>query len=187
MKRDLEEETLMGSSRIGTLVVVLALSFAVSAAAQRGVGQWVGVAQRAEKPAIETISGTLKEVKIGRCERTTGRSLLGVHMIVAVEEKSIDLHLGPAAALEDVVVQLSADQPITFEAFRTDVMPEDAYVAKSLTVSETTFDLRDDNLRPYWAIGPRGDRRDGRGMEAGRGWGRSQGWRARAGGGGCWW
>jgi hypothetical protein len=177
----------MRISMIGTLVVMLALAFAVSAAAQRGVGQWVGVAQRAEKPAIETISGILKEVKIGSWGRTIGRSLLGVHIIVAVDEKSINLHLGPAAALEDAVVQLSADQPITFEAFRTDVMPDDVYVAKSLKVSGTIFDLRDDNLRPYWAIGPRGGRRGGRGMEAGRGWGRGQGRGARARTGSCWW
>jgi hypothetical protein len=184
----LEEDISMRTLQVGTLVIVWALSFAVPAAAQRGVGESAGVAQQAQKPAIETISGTLKEVKTGSCERTTGRSLLGVHLIVeAVDEKTINLHLGPAAALEDVVGQLSAGQPITFEAFRTDVMPEDAYVAKSLTVSETTFDLRDDNLRPHWAIGPRGGRGGGRGMGAGRGWGRGQGRGARAGAGSCWW
>jgi len=94
-----------------------------------------------KEPAIETISGTIKEIKTGPCERTTGRSLLGVHLIVeAANGKTINVHLGPAAALENVLDQLSGGQTITFEAFRTDVMPEDAYVAKSLTVSDTTFD-----------------------------------------------
>jgi hypothetical protein len=178
----------MRTLQVGTLVLVLASSFAVPAAAQRGMGESAGVAQQAQKPAVERISGTIKDIETGSCKRTTGRSLLGVHLIVeAANDKTLNVHLGPAAALEDVVGQLSADQPITFEAFRTDLMPEDAYVAKSLTVSETTFDLRDDNLRPHWAIGPRGGRGGGRGMGAGRGWGRGQGRGARAGSGVCWW
>jgi hypothetical protein len=165
---------------------VSALSFAVPAAAQRGVGESAGVAQQAQKPATETISGIIKDIKIGSCERTTGHSLVGVHLIVeAANAKTINLHLGPAAALEDVVDQLSSGQPITSEAFRTDVMPENAYVAKSLTVGDTTFDLRDDNLRPHWAIGARGGRGGGQGMGAGRGKGQGRG--ARAGAGDCWW
>jgi hypothetical protein len=66
-------------------------------------------------------------------------------------------------------------------------MPENAYVAKSLTVSDTAFDLRDDNLRPHWAIGPRGACGSGRGVGRGRGHGPDQGRGARAGAGGCWW
>jgi hypothetical protein len=143
------------------------------------MGELGGIAQQAQKPAIETISGTIKEIKTGSCERTTGPSLLGVHLIVeAANGKTINVHLGPAAALENVLDELSGGQAITFEAFRTDIMPEDARVAKSLTVSDTTFDLRDDILRPHWAIGRRGDRGGGRGMGAGRGQGQGRG---------CWW
>jgi hypothetical protein len=36
-------------------------------------------------------------------------------------------------------------------------MPADAYVAKSLKMGDTTFDLRDDTLRPKWAIAPKVD------------------------------
>jgi hypothetical protein len=45
-------------------------------------------------------------------------SLEGVHLIVQADSgKPINLHLGPEAALEEVVDQLSAGQQITFEAF----------------------------------------------------------------------
>ena len=175
----------MRNFQLGVAVaLLLGLLFAMPAAAQKGMGEPTGVARQAVKPPIETMSGTIKDIKTGPCERTTGRSLEGVHLIVQAENgKTINLHLGPAAALEDVLDQLSAGQQITFEAFRTDAMPQDAYVAKSLKAGDTTFELRDDTLRPNWAIAARGGRGGGPGMEAGRGQGRGPG----PGGGGCYW
>jgi hypothetical protein len=162
----------------------LGLLCAMPAAAQKGMGEPTGVGQQAVKPPIETMTGTITEIKTGACERTTGRSLEGVHLLVQAESgKTINLHLGPAAALEGVLDHLSAGQKITFEAFRTDAMPQDAYVAKSLKVGDTTFDLRDDSLRPNWAIAARGGRGGGPGMGAGRGQGRGPG----QGVGGCYW
>ena len=96
------------------MALLLGLLFAVPAAAQKGMGEPTGVARQAVKPPIETMSGTIKDIKIGPCERTTGRSLEGVHLIVQAENgKTINLHLGPAAALEDVLDQLSAGQQIS--------------------------------------------------------------------------
>ena len=91
------------------MALLLMLVFAAPAAAQKGMGEPTGVARQAEKPPIETMSGTIKDIKTGPCERTTGRSLEGVHLIVQAQNgKTINLHLGPAAALEDVLDQLSA-------------------------------------------------------------------------------
>ena len=154
------------------------------AAAQKGIGEVIGVAWQAVTPPIETMSGTIKDIKTGPCERTTGGSLEGVHLIVQAESgKTINLHLGPAAALEDVLDQLSAGQQITFEAFRTDAMPQDAYVANSLKAGDTTFDLRGDSLRPSWAMAARGGQGGGPGMGTGRG----QGWGPGPGAGACYW
>jgi hypothetical protein len=105
--------------------------------------------------------------------------------VQAESGKTINLHLGPAAALEDVLDRLSAGQQITFEAFRTDAMPQDAYVSKSLKAGDSTFDLRDDSLRPNWAIAARGGRGGGTGMGAGRGQG--QGRDPGPVGGACYW
>ena len=166
------------------MALLLGLLGAMPAAAQKGMGEPTGVARQAVKPPIETMSGTIKDIKVAPCERTTGRSLEGVHLIVQTEQgKTVNLHLGPSAALEDVLDQLSAGQQITFEAFRTDAMPQDAYVAKSLKIGDTAFELRDDNLRPKWAIAAQGGR-GGPGMGGGRGQGQGRG----AGpGGGCYW
>jgi hypothetical protein len=172
--------------RLASMALFSTLLFTMPAAAQKGAGEATGVARQAVKPPIETMSGTIKEIKVGPCERTTGRSLEGAHLIVqAADGKTINLHLGPTAALEDVLDQLSAGQQISFEAFRTDAMPPDAYVAKTLRTGDTTFALRDDTLRPNWAIAAQGGRGSGPGMGGGRGQGPGRG--AGSGGGGCYW
>lgn len=128
------------------------------AMAQKGTGEPGGVARQAVKPPIEAMSGTIKEIKKERCEKTTGRFVEGVHLIVQAQDnnRTINLHLGPASPLADVVQQLSPGQEVSFDAFRTDRMPKDAYVAKSLTAGGKTFALRGDSLRPKWASRGRG-------------------------------
>jgi len=40
------------------------------------------------------MSGTVKDIKIGTCEQTTGRSFTGEHLIVETDEgKEVNLHL----------------------------------------------------------------------------------------------
>ena len=161
------------------LILLPGLVCAVPAAAQKGMGEPTGVAREVVKPPVETMSGAIKAIDKGPCKRTTGRSMEGVHLIVQAQGgQTINLHLGPTAALDDMLDHLSAGEQITFEAFRTDAMPQDAYVAKSLTAGGQTFELRDDALRPNWAIGGRGG---GQGMGGGRGQGMG------AEGGGCYW
>ena len=147
------------------------VSFVASATAQKGMGEPGGVARQAVKPPSEVMSGTIKDIKTGRCERTTGRFVEGVHLIVqAQDNRTINLHLGPASPLADIVQKLAPGQEITFEAFRTDRMPKDAYVAKSLTAGGKPFALRNDSLRPKWAS-RRGGKGGGRGMAGGLGQG----------------
>lgn len=145
---------------------------AVPAIAQKGTGEPAGVAQQARKPPIEALSGTINEIKIGRCEKTSGRSLEGAHLIVQTSDaRTINLHLGPTFALREELKQLAVGQAISIEAFRTERLPKDAYIAKSVKSGDKVFALRNDNLRPKWA---------GRG----RGWGRGRG--MGHGGGACW-
>jgi hypothetical protein len=61
--------------------------------------------------------------------------------------------LGPTFALRDELKQLAAGQEISFEAFRTDRMPKDAYIAKTVKAGGKVFAFRNDNLRPRWAGG----------------------------------
>jgi len=147
-------------------------AIAAPALAQKGTGEPSGIARQGLKLPIEAMSGTIKDIKIGPCEKTTGRSAEGAHLTVQTPDaKTINLHLGPTFALRDQLKKLSVGQDISFEAFRTQRMPKDAYIAKSIKAGDKVFTLRNDSLRPIWARGRGG----GRGESMGRG------------SGACWW
>ncbi len=184
---------------VSTIAAVLLMC--APAAAQKGTGEPTGVARQAIKPTVTEYSGVVTDVKIGPCEFTTGRSLVGAHLVVRTgTEGAVNLHLGPRDAVQPVIDAAPAGTPIMFEAFRTDAMPADAYVAKSITVDGETMALRDDTLRPTWAMGPggggmgpgqgQGTMGQGQGMGSRRGQGAGMGPGSAAPGGGrnpCWW
>jgi hypothetical protein len=158
------------------MVLFAALLLSMSALAQKGTGETTGVAQQAVKPPVITVSGQVLEIKTGPCENTTGQSPVGTHLIVQSEDgANLNIHLGPENAVDHIVDQLTIGQTVTFEAFRTERLPDNAYIAKSLLLDDKVIYLRDDNLRPSWAYG--------RGMGQGRGPGMGQG---RGRWGSCW-
>ncbi len=78
---------------------------------------------------------------------------MGTHLIVQSGETIFNIHLGPEKAVDHVVDQLAIGSLVTLAVFRTEEMPEDAYIAKSLHLEDKVIHLRDDNLRPSWASG----------------------------------
>jgi len=125
-----------------------------AAYAQKGTGDATGVAQQAVKPEVTSLSGKLLEIKTGPCEKTTGRSPVGTHIILETAKKEkVNVHLGPATAVAEAVAELTIGQEITVKAFRTDKLKDHHYVAVSLSFDKTTIELRDDALRPAWAQG----------------------------------
>lgn len=155
------------------LAFIAAAMIGGTAFAQKGTGDPTGMARRADRPAIVSMSGAVKDTKIGPCKLTTGRSAEGAHLIVQAQDKTVNLHLGPSAAVGDVLKAAPVGQQISFDAFRTDRMPPDAFIAKSVKAGDQTFVLRDDNLRPKWALGRGGGR--GQGAGNGPGFGRGRG------------
>ncbi len=141
-----------------------------SAWAQRGVGDPVGLAQQAQRPEIVTLSGRLVEIHTGPCESTTGRAFVGTHLFLETPDGAkLNLHLGPAPAVARIVETLSMGQQLVVQAFRTEKMKEQHYVARLIAAGDAKFELRDENLRPAWAQGP------GRGAWGGAGGGRGRG------------
>jgi predicted Fe-Mo cluster-binding NifX family protein len=69
----------------------------------------------------------------------------------AVDGKTLNIHLGPAAAVESVAKKLSPGKEVKVEAFRTKRLEKGHYVARSVTVGDRTIELRDKTLRPRWA------------------------------------
>ena len=160
-----------------TSAVVFGLATS-TAYAQKGVGDSTGIARQAVRPEVVSLSGKLSEIRTGLCESTTGRSPIGTHIIVETPDgKKLNVHLGPEAAVADMAAKLTVGQEVTVQAFRTDKLNAQAFVAQSLTSGKTQIELRDAELRPVWARCISGARGTGGGRDAfGGGRCRAMGW-----------
>jgi hypothetical protein len=134
---------------LGTLLVLI---FSSAAPGQRGMGNGEGVAQQMLKPRLVNISGKLQEIKTHPCENTTGKAELGTHLILKDKQgRELNVHLGPAPVLSKIVKRLKIGKEIELIGFRTDKMPPNQYVTKTLIFNNSIIQLRDSDLRPYWA------------------------------------
>ena len=128
--------------------------FAPCVHAQRGIGEPTGVAQQAVKPEVVSLSGEVLAVETGPCKNTTGPADVGSHFLLKTPKgKRLNVHLGPAAAVDYIVEQLPVGKKVTVGAFRTAKMPKNHYVAQSLAFGDSSIQLRDEDLRPFWARG----------------------------------
>jgi predicted Fe-Mo cluster-binding NifX family protein len=83
---------------------------------------------------------------------TTGRSPLHTYFVMKTPDgKTVNVHLGPADAVESVAKRLSRGEQVKVEAFRTKKTANRHYIARSLTIGDRTMELRDKTLRPTWA------------------------------------
>ena len=119
---------------------------------QRGLGDERGIARTRGQEEFVHISGVVKEVDQGKCEKTTGYGKIGAHVMVVTDDgKTLNIHLGPVDALETLLDDLKPNAEVQVEAFRTPRMKEDHFVGKEIVVAGRTEVLRDDDLRPFWA------------------------------------
>ena len=121
---------------------------------QRGVGDNEGLVRQAIETQRTAIEGTVKEILIETCENTTGPFGIGMHLLLTTgDKKQYNIHLGPAVLIKDLVKPLEAGQSVTVQAFRTQEMPAEDFVAITLKFDGKTVRLRDENLQPVWAGG----------------------------------
>ena len=178
------------------IAVTLAITVLFSGAAaspvhaQKGMGEQTGVGRQTVKPEVVSLSGNVLATDTGPCEKTTGPADAGSHFLLKTPKgMKLNIHLGPATAVDYIVEQLTVGKKVTVHAFRTVKMPDNHYVAQSLTLDGTTIRLRDEVLRPFWARGNgassgRGGPQYGRGRRQGSasgngggyGPGRGRGW-----------
>jgi hypothetical protein len=185
----IREDLAMCKIRI-SLLMLAALGLAIPAAlAQRGMGDPTGVARSGERPAIVTLSGEVLEVKTEPCANSTGRSPAGTHFLLkAGHGKTLNIHLGPAAMVEFVAKDLVPGKAVKVDAFQTEKMPADHYVAQRLSYDGRSVSLRDETLQPVWARGAAPANADsgwtrGAGRGYGAGGGRGPGYGRNRGGG----
>ena len=134
---------------LGTLLVLI---WSSAAPGQRGIGDSDGIARQMLKPCLVRVSGKLQEIKTHPCENTTGNADLGTHLILNDNQgRGLNIHLGPTAVLSKIVERLKIGTKIEILGFRTEGMPPNQYVAKTLIFGNNSIQLRDSDLRPYWA------------------------------------
>lgn len=136
-------------------VMFVAMLPADAVAAQRGTGERDGVARQDVKPEVQTITGILKEIKTDPCQQTTGRSPVGTHLLLQGEKALLNVHLGPASEVGDVVGMVRVGDTVEVKAFRTPRLPENQFIAASVKFGDQEIVLRDGFLRPRWAGGGR--------------------------------
>ena len=162
-----------------TAIVLSATAIALAAMgapvlAQRGTGDEQGIVRSGVAVEPARVAGTVMDVMQTTCEGTTGRSPIGVHLIVETADgEDINLHLGPLAAMDDVLAAVQEGDAVQADAFRTNALAASNYVARTLTVDGQTFTLRGENLQPVWAGS--GGMRQGPGLGGGQGRGAGQG------------
>ncbi len=169
-----------------SLALVLIGGFAAfQAHAQRGVGDPLGIAQQAVKPAVVAFSGTVKAIISEPCELTTGPTEIGTHILLETAEGvEQNIHLGPTKSVAHVTDQLVLGQTVSVEVFRTDKLSKGNYIAQSLEIDDEMIVLRNEDLRPMWASdrslrkgrgGPQWGQGNGKGKGSGRGRGAAKG------------
>jgi len=177
---------------IATTAILSCGLVASPAWAQKGMGERIGVARQADKPKVVSRSGSVLRVEVGPCKKTTGRYDQGAHFLLETKKgNTLNIHLGPATEVRHIADKLAVGAEVTVDVFRTAKMPDKHFVAKAITVDESTIQLRDEQLRPFWAAGngnstgrrfgqsPSWRRGPGKGYQRGHGQGRGRGWRWR--------
>ncbi|NLS93073.1 MAG: hypothetical protein GXX96_13035 [Planctomycetaceae bacterium] len=187
----------MKRASITMLALAVCALVTPAALAQRGVGESEGVARKTVLPKTVTLEGTVVKVETGPCENTTGRAFTGTHFLLENSKgKTLNVHLGPAGIVDFVAKELTKGKKVKVEAFRTEQMKENHYVARAITCDGRAVTLRNASLQPAWAGGagmaadargwPAGSPGRGAGPGWGRGYGRGRGagWGRGQGGGG---
>lgn len=134
----------------------MGLAGSSAALAQKGMGDPVGMARQDLRPAMTQLSGVVLSVETHPCEQTTGRAVVGTHVILRGSDgQEYNVHLGPAQAVASLIAPLEPGRRIGVAAFRTDKMAQNHYVATTLVQNGRTVELRDASLRPVWSQGNR--------------------------------
>jgi hypothetical protein len=88
--------------------------------------------QQRLKPCLIRLSGKLHQISTHPCEKTTGKADLGTHLIPEDKNgRELNIHLGPASDVSEIVKRLTVGNEFELIGFRTEKMPPNHYVTKT--------------------------------------------------------
>ncbi|MGM0497839.1 MAG: hypothetical protein ACQESJ_07975 [Bacteroidota bacterium] len=138
----------------GTKILIAVVLLAVTSMgyAQKGVGNNSGIARSNSVNEIEQISGELQKIITEPCTQTTGRYSNGTHLLVKDDEdETLNVHLGPTYVMSEITDQLKTGEEIQMKVVGTEDLPDHNYIAKEIQSGEEAHEIRDSNLKPFWA------------------------------------
>ncbi|MGW9686375.1 hypothetical protein [Flagellimonas sp. 2504JD1-5] len=133
-----------------SVLLICSISIITTVHSQKGMGELEGVSRNGSKYELVTLKGTVTEIKKESCKYTTGKSLSGTHLIMNSNDTILNIHLGPTNKVHNFVIDSKGDQ-IQIVAFRTKKLPKGHFIAKELDYNNSHLELRDKNLKPFWA------------------------------------
>lgn len=135
------------------LTVALIAHLPIVAQGQKGANNQSGIAGTQMDLEFEDFHVKVVDIKIGPCQNTRGRSYSGTHLIVMNEKSNtrLNIHLGPTHEVSPLTEQLSIGDTVIIKAFKTLDLQANTFIAKEITLGELRYELRDHNLRPFWA------------------------------------
>jgi len=134
------------------LITVVLLALTSMGYAQKGMGNNSGIARTNSTDEIEQISGKLQEIITEPCTQTTGRYSNGTHLLVKNNDnETLNVHLGPTKVVSGMTNQLNTGEEIHLEMYTTKDLPENHYIAKEFKSGEVSHEIRNSNLKPFWA------------------------------------
>jgi hypothetical protein len=101
---------------------------------------------------LETIRGTITRVEVVR-RRAMAE---GVHITVATDAASVEVHLGPAWFIENQEISLDVGDQVEVRGVRTTYLQRPAIIAAEVTRGDDVLTLRDEAGFPRWAAWRRG-------------------------------
>lgn len=115
--------------------------------AQHGKGCDMKNMPKYDPSSMQTITGTIASI-----DRQDHGKHTGIVLQVTAASKTITVHVGPAAFLQEHGVTLAAGDAITITGSMTHMRGSDALVAAELQKGSTTLKLRDASGKPLWAM-----------------------------------
>lgn len=131
--------------RILTLTLALAGLLQTALFAQGGMGKGKGM-HKYDKSSETTITGTVQEVEFP----DSPRGWQGVHLVLQVGDEAHAVHLGPRDYVEQEGFVFKTGDSIEVVASEVQCQGEDALMARQVTRSDNTLELRDKDGLPLW-------------------------------------
>jgi hypothetical protein len=147
----------MAISRSALLVVALVLvPFGIAPVAHQHHGpgrQWYGAAPMYNSQTEASFTGIVKALNrvsaSGECCWRTA-DVYGSHLTFETATETIDVHLGPAAMLDEKNVTIASGDMLTILGSRITLGGKPVLLAREITRGDKTWTLRDSAGFPLW-------------------------------------